>query len=87
MSTIAVVAPIRYGMYAELRRLIEPGTIPDPRHRVFLTDAEAVFVFEGADARTAAEELFGEAAVTGAAVALRRCFAGRPRIADIFDGA
>lgn len=80
MSRIAVVASIRYGMYAEVCRLVRPNPTPQGP-QVFLTGTEAVFVFEGADAHTAAEELLGETSVTSAAVALRRCLAGRPRFA------
>lgn len=88
MSSIAVVAPIRYGSYAEARRLIDQGPPFDPertpldRHQIFLTGNEAVFVFEGANARAAVEELVGELSVWKAAIAWRRCLAGRPRIAD-----
>ncbi len=88
MSSIAVVAPIRYGAYAEARRLIgedrpfDSERTPRDRHQVFLTGNEAIFVFEGANARAAVEELVGDVAVSKTALAWRHCLAGRPRIAD-----
>lgn len=92
MSTIAVVAPLKYGAQAEARALIEAGPPFDPartsldRHEVFLTGDEAVFVFEGANARAAVEQLVGESSVWKAALAWRRCLAGRPRIAeDVYE--
>lgn len=88
MSTIAVVAPLKYGAQAEARALIAAGPPFDPdrtplvRHEVFLTGDEVVFVFEGPDARRAVEQLIGEASVWKAAIAWRRLLAGRPRIAE-----
>jgi hypothetical protein len=88
MTTIAVVAPLKYGAQAEARELIAAGPPFDPertplvRHEVFLTGDEAVFVFEGPDARRAVEQLIGEASVWKAAVAWRRLLGGRPRIAE-----
>jgi hypothetical protein len=88
MTTVAVVAPLKYGSQAEARRLIESGPPFDPersplvRHEVFLTGDEAIFVFEGPNARDAVEQLLGEASVWKAAVAWRRCLAGRPRVAE-----
>ena len=88
MTTIAVVAPLKYGAQAEARALIAAGPPFDPartpldRHQVFVTGDEAVFLFEGANARAAVEDLVGEATVWRAALAWRRCLAGRPRIAE-----
>jgi len=87
MSSI-VIAPIRYGAYAEVRRLIgkgppfQSGLIALDRPQVYLTGNEAIFVFEGTNSRAAAEELIGETSGSQAALAWRRCLAGRPRIAD-----
>ena len=92
MTTIAVIAPLKYGAQAEARALIAAGPPFDPeltpldRHQVFVTGNEAVFLFEGTHARAAVEELVGEAAVWRAALAWRHCLAGRPRIAEgLFD--
>jgi hypothetical protein len=88
MSTIAVVAPLRYGAQAEARALIASGPPFDPertplvRHEVFLTGDEAVFVFEGPNARAAVDQLLGESSIWKAALAWRRCLAGRPRVAE-----
>ncbi len=88
MSTIAVVAPLKYGVQAEARGLIAAGPPFDPertplvRHEVFLTADEVVFVFEGPDARLAVDQLIGESSIWRAAMAWRKCLAGRPRIAE-----
>jgi hypothetical protein len=88
MSRIAVVAPLKYGAQVEARALIAAGPPFDPAltpldvHAVYLTGDEAVFVFEGPDARAVVEHLVNEASVWKAALAWRRCLAGRPRIAE-----
>lgn len=88
MSTIAVVAPLKYGAQAEARALISSGPPFDPaqtpldRHSVYLSADEVVFVFEGPNASAAVEQLVGESSVWKAALAWRRCLAGRPRIAQ-----
>lgn len=88
MSTIAVIAPLKYGTQAEARGLIAAGPPFDPestplvRHEVFLTGDEVVFVFEGPDARLAVDQLIGESSIWRAAMAWRKCLAGRPRIAE-----
>ena len=88
MSTIAVIAPLKYGVQAEARGLIAAGPPFDPestplvRHEVFLTGDEVVFVFEGPDARLAVDQLIGESSIWRAAMAWRKVLAGRPRIAE-----
>jgi hypothetical protein len=88
VTTIAVIAPLKYGVQAEARGLIASGPPFDPertplvRHEVFLTGDEVVFVFEGPNARLAVEQLIGESSIWQAALAWRRCLAGRPRIAE-----
>jgi hypothetical protein len=88
MSTIAVIAPLKYGVQAEARGLIAAGPPFDPestplvRHEVFLTGDEVVFVFEGPDARLAVDQLIGESSIWKAAMAWRKVLAGRPRIAE-----
>ena len=89
MSTIVVVAPLKYGSYAEAKALVQTGPPFDPertplvRHEVYLTGNEAVFVFEGSDARLAVQDLIGDTSVWSAALAWRRHLAGRPRVAEL----
>jgi hypothetical protein len=55
-------------------------------HRVYLTESEAIFVFEGAQPRAAIERLAGDPRTWRAAAAWRDVLAGRPRIAaQAFD--
>ena len=88
MSWVVVVAPLREGARDTARLLVAGGPPFDPertplvRHHVYLTDKEAVFTFEGPDARAAVEGLVGESNVWKAAAAWRECLAGRPRIAE-----
>lgn len=88
MSTIAVVVPLRPGARDEARRLLESGPPFDlsaaalRSHDVYLTDYEAVFVFEGSAARAALEALIGEASVWKAGLAWRGLLDGRPRLAE-----
>ena len=86
MSRVAVVVPIKPGMYEAAKSLVESGPpfrledTPLEGHCVYLTEHEAVFVFEGPDARSAVEHLVGD---WQAATAWRDCLAGKPRVADI----
>jgi hypothetical protein len=89
MSRVAVVVPIKPGMFEAARSLVDTGPpfrLEDTSlegHCVYLTEHEAVFVFEGPEARAAVETLVGDAGVWQAATAWRECLAGKPRIADI----
>ena len=86
-SRVAVVLPIKPGTRDRAAALVADGPPFDPegagldRHHVFVTDHEAVFVFDGADARRAVERLIRDPSVWKAAVAWRECLAGRPRLA------
>lgn len=88
LSTLVVVVPLRAGTCGQARALLEhgppfdPGEMPLERHRVFLTEHEAVFLFEGANAGALVNRLVGDPAVWKAAAAWRRCLAGRPRLAE-----
>ncbi len=88
MSRVVVVAGLREGARDTARLLIESGPPFDPettpllRHDVYLTDHEAVFVFEGPDAKRAVERLVGDPGVLRTAAAWRECLDGRPRIAE-----
>lgn len=84
----AVVLPLREGARERALELIRRGPPFDleasrfARHHVFVTDREAVFVFEGPDVRATAESLVRDPAVWRAAAAWRDCLGGRPRVAD-----
>jgi len=88
MSRIAVVVPLRPGAHETARQLIEDGPpfnlddTPLVEHCIFLTDQEAVFVFEGPEAREAVERVLGEVDVWQAATAWRAILASKPRLAE-----
>jgi hypothetical protein len=87
MSRAVVVLPLREGASARAAELLRGGPPFDPeavgleRHHVFLTEREAVFVFE-ADSRDAAEHLVGEGRFWSAASAWKELVAGPPRLAE-----
>jgi hypothetical protein len=89
MSRVAVVVPLRPGAYETAARLVEEGppfTLSDSPldgHCVFLTEREALFVFEGPEARRVIEQILGEASVWEAATAWRDLLDGKPRVAEI----
>ena len=88
MSRVAVVVPLRAGSRDTAKQLIEAGPpfqiddTPLVEHCVYLTEHEAVFVFEGPDAREAVEHVLGEADVWQAATAWRAILASKPRLAE-----
>jgi hypothetical protein len=87
MSRAVVVLPLREGASEQAAKLLRGGPPFDPqeigleRHHVFLTESEAVFVFE-ADSRGAAERLIGEGRFWSAASAWKDFVAGPPRVAE-----
>jgi len=89
MSRVAVVVPLRPGAYEAAAKLVDSGPpftlaeSPLDGHCVYLTEREALFVFEGPDARLVVEQILGEASVWDAASAWRDLLAGKPRVADI----
>ena len=88
MSRVLVVVPLRPDAVETARRLVDDGppfALEETTlevHTVYLTDHEAVFVFEGPDARSIVERLVGEADVWSAATAWRACLAAKPRLAE-----
>ena len=88
MSRAVVVLPLREGASEQAAELLRGGPPFDPeevgleRHHVFLTEREAVFVFE-ADSRDAADELLTSAALLVGCLCLegsrRRAAAARRR--------
>jgi hypothetical protein len=89
MSRVAVVVPLRPGGYDAAAQLVADGPpfklseSPLDGHCVYLTEREALFVFEGPNAREVIEEILGEASVWEAATSWRDLLAGKPRVADI----
>jgi hypothetical protein len=87
MSRAVVVLPLREGTSEQAAELLRGGPPFDPeavgleRHHVFLTDRDAVFVFE-ADTPDAAERLIGEGALWSAASAWKDLVDGPPRLAE-----
>lgn len=85
---LVVVVPLRPGARERARLLLEEGppfdpeTTPLERHHVFLTEREAVFLFEGPQASALVDALVGDPTVWKAAVAWRRCLGGSPRLAE-----
>ena len=89
MTRLVVVVPLKEGAGARARELLDEGPPFDlegtglDRHDVFLTEGEAVFVFE-APGETATLELPADnPGLWKAAAAWRECLAGRPRKAEI----
>ena len=86
MSRAVVVLPLREGVSEQAAELLRAGPPFDPeevgleQHHVFLTEREAVFVFE-ADSRDVAERLLS-AGFWSAASAWRDLVEGPPRLAD-----
>ena len=84
-----MVVPLRPGAYDAASRLVGDGPpfkladSPLDGHCVYLTEREALFVFEGEHAREVVEQILGEASVWEAASAWRGLLAGKPRVADI----
>jgi hypothetical protein len=64
-----------------IRPPFEPSTMHGlARHHVFVNDAEAVFIFEGASVGEAVERLIRNPQVWLAATEWRDCLAGRPTV-------
>ena len=87
MSRAVVVLPLRQGRSEQAAALLRHGPPFDPeavgleRHHAFITDEEAVFVFE-ADDLDAAERLMADERFWGAAAAWTDLVAGPPRFAE-----
>jgi hypothetical protein len=83
-----VVVPLREGAAEQVRALAAAGPPFDPeeaallRHELFVTDAEAVFVFDAVSG-VALEALSARIDVWAAAAAWRDLVAGPPRLAAI----
>ena len=88
MSRLVLVVPLREGTAERVRELLREGppfeleTTNVAGHEVFLTDKEAVFVFESFGDDPPLELRAGDPALRKAASAWREVMAGRPRKAE-----
>lgn len=86
---VAVVVPLRKGKREKAERLLDEGAPFDPErmglesHEVFLTDQEAIFVFNAAVGFNL-QKLLGDSKVWASAAAWHDVIAGPPRIAKPF---
>jgi hypothetical protein len=83
-----VVVPLKAGVRDRVRELLKTGPPFDPeaagleRHQVFLTDQEAVFLFEAPD-QSILDRLARSPRLRWAAAAWREYLGGRMRVAEI----
>jgi hypothetical protein len=86
-SRMVVVVPVKESAREQVRALVAKGPpfdLPDSgldAHHVFLTEREAIFVFEAADS-SGLEGLAANVDVWAAAEAWREYVAGAPRLAE-----
>jgi hypothetical protein len=87
LSRVVLVLPLVEGATERVAELLRKGPPFDPdevglgRHEVFLTESEAIFLFE-ADSPQAADRLLSGSRVWAAATAWKDLVAGPPRIAE-----
>jgi hypothetical protein len=87
LNRVVVVLPLKEGTHDRAAVVLEHGPPFDPeragldRHQVFLTDREAIFVFE-AEAADAVDRLVKDTTLWGAAATWKELVAGPPRVAD-----
>ena len=88
MSRLVLVVPLKEGATARARELLREGPPFElepmhlERHEVFLTEREAVFVFETAGDAPPLRLAAGDPRLRTAAAAWREVMAGRPRKAE-----
>jgi hypothetical protein len=85
--SIAIVVPLTEGRCDVVREFLEEGPPFEPRevglesHKVFLTDREAIFVFETEEGVKAFERILGEPEVWELVSPWEHCMADEPRLA------
>ncbi len=86
---LLVVVPLRPGSREQVRTLLQQGPPFDPesvslaQHEVFLTDREALFLFEVNGGPAAVGRLLGKPSVWKATAAWSKHLAGPPRVAEV----
>ena len=86
---LLVVVPLRPGSYQQVRALLErgppfdPGAVSLAQHQVFLTDREALFLFEVNGAPAELRRLLGKPSVWKATAAWSTHLAAPPRVAEL----
>ena len=84
---VTLIVPLKKGKLEDAEALVAAGPPFDPaaqglvRHEVFLTDREALFLFEGPRAREVVQRLARDPDAWRAAVRWRGVLAGAPRLA------
>jgi|1186.fasta_scaffold49050_2 hypothetical protein len=85
---VVIVVPIKAESRGAVQALVEQGPPFDPelmaleRHDVYVTDAEAVFVFEGADSTHVVDRIVAQPGLWRGALAWQEYVAGPPRVAQ-----
>jgi hypothetical protein len=88
VERVAVVVPLRKGTAAKARALVSGGPPFELQehglqgHQVYVTDREAIVVFEGDAVRETLERLIRSPRVAADLGRWRECLAGKPRLAD-----
>ena len=83
---VAVIVPLKPGCLERAKGLVAKGPPFDPallglrRHRVYISDRQVVFVFDGPKARDQLEHLTHDPTLWRAGLAWTACIAGRPRL-------
>lgn len=86
--SIAVVVPLAEGRCDVVREFLaegppfEPGEVGLESHKVFLTEREAVFVFETEEGAKAFERILAEPELWDVISSWEHCMADEPRIAQ-----
>jgi len=88
VTHVAVVVPIRKGKRDRAHELIQGGAPLDLEestlgcHRIYLTDREAIFLFDGPDVTRFLEQLVRTPEAWRAATEWKDVIGGRPRVAE-----
>jgi hypothetical protein len=91
-SSIAIVVPLTEGRCDVVREFIEEGPPFEPSkiglesHKVFLTEREAIFVFETEEGMSAFERILAEPELWDAIASWEHCMSGEPQLATtVYD--
>jgi hypothetical protein len=84
---VVIVVPLKPGSTAAVEELVHHGPPFDPelmaldRHDVYVTEGEAVFLFEGADSAHVVDRIVAQPGLWRGALAWQEHLAGPPRVA------